>query len=137
VKGKPLATIALIQVLWLASVVSAPAQTGWPTAMKPAVTQASPGGAPKTTPQPRRHAASTRPVARRAEVESEALRTMSAIIARQTLAIEALTIRLEAAERRLGMATVSVPEPPADDLSDPFRAARVVDWAQVVGELVR
>jgi hypothetical protein len=137
VKGKTLATIALIQALWLASVVPAPAQTGWPDEKKPAVTQTSPGGAPKTTPQPKRHAASTRPGARKAVVESEALRTMSAIIAGQTLAIEALTIRLEAAERRLGMSTVSVPEPVADDLSDPFRAARVVDWTQVVGELVR
>jgi hypothetical protein len=62
---------------------------------------------------------------------------MSEIIARQTLAIEALAVRLEAAERRLEMAVSSAPEPSNDDYCDPFRPNRAVDWAQVVEGLVR
>jgi hypothetical protein len=86
---------------------------------------------------------------------------MSEIIGRQTLAIEALTVRLEAAERRLdsAIASASAPgfvrlkpdttqapdatqapdpfEPFIDDAFDPFRAARAVDWAEVVEGLVR
>ena len=89
---------------------------------------------------------------------------MSQIIASQTLAIEALTLRLEAAERRLDSAIGSTSEPglvrlkpdttdppvrlkpdttdppdttePLIDLFDPFRAARAVDWAQVVESLM-
>ena len=77
---------------------------------------------------------------------------MSEIIARQTLAIEALAMRLEAAERRLDMATAlapdlvrskpdtteqpDTPDPPSDDLADPFRPNRAVDWAQVLEGLV-
>jgi hypothetical protein len=75
--------------------------------------------------------------------DETALRVMSEIIARQTLAIEVLTRRVEATERRLAvtardpeMAAVSGAELIAES-ADVFRAALFVDWDEVIDGLSR
>jgi len=75
---------------------------------------------------------------------------MADLVRRQTVAIEALALRLETAERRLEMmTTLALRTSPADDqpphtplaqapagagdvYSDPFRAALSVDWSRVI-----
>jgi hypothetical protein len=130
-----LVLVTLVSTLWLGSAINTNAQSAWPDAKKAPVAQTSPAKSRKAASKARRSGATRTPPV--LTVEQATLRTMSEIIARQTLAIEALALRLEAAERRLDLATVSVPESPVDESADPFRTARVVDWAQVVDGLGR
>ena len=161
VNAKHLVPIALVATCWLGSTVATIAQSAWPTAKKTAVVQrsspdarrkpAKSGAAPAASRRAKRTPGKT---SQTATADHTTLRAMSEIIARQTLAIEALAVRLEAAERRLDMATAlalapdvvplkpdtteqpDTPDPPADDLADPFRPNRAVDWAQVLEGLV-
>ena len=161
VNARHLVPIALVATCWLGSSVATIAQSAWPTAKKTAVVQRSSpdarrkparsGAAPAASRRAKRTPGKT---SQTATADHTTLRAMSEIIARQTLAIEALAVRLEAAERRLDMATAlalapdparlkpdtteqpDTPDPPADDLADPFRPNRAVDWAQVLEGLV-
>jgi hypothetical protein len=68
-------------------------------------------------------------------MDAAVLRTISENIARQTLAFEALALRLEAAERRQ---QASLPAADmSNDVAEPFRAACAVEWPQVLVELER
>ena len=132
-KPTHLVSIALVSTLWLGSATHTNAQSAWPDGKKAPVAQTSPAKSRKAASKARRSGETRRPPV--LTVEEATLRTMSAIIARQTQAIEALASRLEAAERRLDLATVSAPETPVAGSADPFRSAHVVDWAQVVDGL--
>ena len=69
-------------------------------------------------------------------VDEATLRTISDLITRQTVAIEALTQRLEATERRLEQAMLPTAEL-SRDIPGPFCAVRGVDWTQVFAEAGR
>ncbi len=130
--AKRLVSIGLVSILWFGGPTVIAAQSNWPTSPKTAAASPTP---PEKTRKPASKA--KRPKVRKSSVvrvEAATLRTISDLIARQTLAIEALTLRLEATERRFEQAMLPVPEL-THDISDPFRAPDVVDWAQVVGAL--
>jgi len=139
VKANQLVSITLVAGLWLGCVGATGAQTGWPDSRKTRATKtATPAKAARTASKasgkPAR-AKTARPASRPRIADEAALRAMSAIIARQTQAIEALTRRLEAAERRLDMASAPAIDVLVEDTVDPFRAARSVDWAEIVDAL--
>jgi len=122
VNAKQIVSIALVATLWLTSSVVTLAQSNWPTAKKAATAQKSspethrkPGKPVATPSTPRRGKRASTRTSSAATPDQITLRAMSEIIARQTLAIEALAARLEAAERRLEMAVSPAPEPSNDD----------------------
>ena len=142
VNAKPFISILLASTLWLGGAASASGQSTWPT--EKTITTEKKKSVPTTRKagsRSRRKAASTRrprivatPRQQPPSAQEAVLRSMSEVIARQSQALEALTMRLEAAERRLDVAA-PVPEAIADDRADLFRAALAVDWAQVIDEL--
>lgn len=69
-------------------------------------------------------------------VDEATLRTISELITRQTLAIETLTQRLEATERRLEQTMLPTVEL-SRDIPGPFCAIGPVDRAQVFAEVGR
>jgi hypothetical protein len=126
---KPFISIVLASALWLGGAAVVHGQSSWPTAKKTAVE----GGRRKTVSTKKRRRAAV-PVKRAHAIDEATLRSMYDLIARQSLALEALTKRLEAAERRLD-AAASAAEPLADDRADLFRAALAVDWSRVIDDL--
>jgi hypothetical protein len=156
VKANPLVSITLVASLVLGWSLVAGAQSGWPDAKKPDAKASSPKAtkeatpkAARTTPRTKRKPASAKtppPGVASSQLraaDETALRVMSEIIARQTLAIEVLTRRVEATERRLAvtardpeMAAVSGAELIAES-ADVFRAALFVDWDEVIDGLSR
>src|SRR5262245_49747453 len=153
VNAKHIIPIALVVTGWLLGSVPAIAQSAWPTAKKTAVVQQPSRDQRRKPAKPDAAAVATRRAKRGSSripamtADRVMLRAMSEIIARQTLAIEALAVRLEAAERRLDLGasapvrlkpdttsdtTSDTAEALVDDPFDPFRAARAVDWAQVL-----
>ena len=129
--AKQLVSIGLVSILWLGSPIVLGAQSNWPTSPKPtAATPTPPAKSRKPAAKKRRKARKSTIV----RVDEATLRTFSDLIARQTLAIEALTLRLEATERRLEQAMLPTAEL-TSNIADPFLAPVVVDWAKVVEEL--
>jgi hypothetical protein len=129
VNAKRLLSIGLVSILWLGSGGRLTAQSNWPTAPKPAAEK--PASEAKSKP------AASRPTKRRtsrksstARVDQVTLRTISDLLARQTLAIEALTLQLEAVERRGDNTRPSEPEL-TSDISNACRPPRAGDWARL------
>jgi hypothetical protein len=134
VSAKALVSFGLASILWFGGPAAVSAQSNWPTARKPAATQPAPPAKSRKTPsRPAKRRTLRKPEVR---VDEAALRTLSEMIARQTLAIEALTLRLEAADRRLDEAKLSTPAS-ISCTADPFQATRTVDWVQVVEDVAR
>jgi hypothetical protein len=128
-----LLSIVLVSVLWFGSPGALSAQSNWPTAPKPAVEKtASPAKSRPAASRPKRR---TSRKSSAVGVDQATLRTISDLLARQTLAIEALTLQLEAAERR-DDARPSRPEP-ASGISEACRAPRAVDWVRRLDEPAR
>jgi hypothetical protein len=142
VNARQIVSIALVATLWLTSSVVTLAQSNWPTAKKAATVQKSPPethrkpaksvATPLTPRRGKRASTSTSPAATPDQIT---LRAMSEIIGRQTLAIEALAVRLEAAERRLETVVSSAHEPSNDDACD-TNALNFVYWRTFPSALV-
>ena len=130
--AKPLVLIGLVSCLWFGSPVLVATQSNWPTAPKAAGSESTPPAksGKATPPKPKRRTARKSSSVR---VETAVLRTISENLARQTLAIEALALRLEAAERRQEAILAAA----SSDVSAPFRAACAAEWPQVLVELER
>jgi hypothetical protein len=129
VTAKALVSFGLASILWFGGPASVSAQSNWPTAPKPATAgPAAPEKSRKPASRPKRRTVRRPSPAR---VDNATLLTITDLLARQTLAIEALTLRLEAADRRLDAVRLSTPAPMSCS-ADPFRATHTIDWAQNV-----
>jgi hypothetical protein len=90
---------AFVVALVLAGGVTSDAQTNWPTAKTAAPVVSKPVQAPKKT--VRRKSVRPRPASTPSRQETELLRAMVDVVARQAATLEMLARRLEAAEARL------------------------------------
>ena len=132
--AKRLVSFGLVSILCFGTPVGLAAQSNWPT---PSATAAArpdpPAKARKAASKPKRRSVRKPTTVR---VDETTLRTISDLITRQTVAIEALTQRLEATERRLEQAMLPTAEL-SRDIPGPFCAVRGVDWTQVFAEAGR
>lgn len=132
--AKRLVSFSLVSIIWLGTPAGIGAQSNWPTS--PKTTAARPDPPAKTrqaAARPKRRTARKPPTVR---VDEATLRTISELITRQTLAIEALTLRLEATERRFEQAMLPAAEL-SRDTPGPFCAVGNVDWSQVLADVGR
>ena len=132
--AKRLVSFGLVSIVCFGTPVSLGAQSNWPTPPGSAAARSDPPAkSRKAASRPKRRGARKPPTVR---VDEATLRTISELITRQTLAIETLTQRLEATERRLEQTMLPTVEL-SRDIPGPFCAIGAVDRAQVFAEVGR
>ena len=132
--AKRLVSFGLVSILWLGTPAGIEAQSNWPTAPRATTARPDPPAKTRKASRPKRRSARKPPTTVR--VDEATLRTISELITRQTLAIEALTRRLEAAERRFEQAMLPAAEL-SRDIPASFCTVPRVDWSRALADVGR